>query len=182
MRRTERIISRVIFQLMRLRSGGRIQSSGKNFFSKVFLSSRMMILEGGRLRIGSNNLFERGADIEIRGGQLTIGSNNYFNKHVKITCLGRTQIGDYCLFADSVHVYDHRHRYEQLDKPVIQQGLETGSVVIGNNVWIGAKAIVLNNVTIGDNAVIGAGSVVTKDVAPNSIVGGVPAKLIRMRN
>ncbi|NBB22844.1 antibiotic acetyltransferase [Runella sp. CRIBMP] len=58
---------------------------------------------------------------------------------------------------------------------------ETGAVTIGNDVWIGANALVLYNVTIGDGAVIAAGSVVTKDVPPYAIVGGVPAKIIKKR-
>lgn len=59
--------------------------------------------------------------------------------------------------------------------------VEHGSVKIGNDVWIGANAIVMSNVTIGDGAIIAAGAIVTKDVEPYSIVGGIPARLIRHR-
>lgn len=61
------------------------------------------------------------------------------------------------------------------------QGETSKSVIIGNNVWIGAKATILLGITIGDNAIIGANSLVNKDVPEGAIVGGVPAKVIRMR-
>lgn len=54
------------------------------------------------------------------------------------------------------------------------------ALVLGKNVWIGSNAIILQGVTIGDNAVVAAGAVVTKDVAPNTVVGGVPAKLMKI--
>ena len=182
MRMTERLFSRISFQLIRLLSGGRVRSKGKNYFSKVFLGSKMLIVNGGTFSIGTNNLFERGTDIEINGGKLVIGSNNYFNKNIKIACLGRVTIGNDCLIADAVYIYDHGHNFKDLKKPIREQGITAGSVSIGNNVWIGAKAVILKDVSVGDNAIIGAGSVVTKDVASNAIVGGVPAKMIRMRD
>lgn len=65
--------------------------------------------------------------------------------------------------------------------PIVAQGLEIKSVVIGNDVWIGAHAVILAGVAIGDGSVIAAGAVVTKDVAPYSVVAGVPARVIKKR-
>jgi acetyltransferase-like isoleucine patch superfamily enzyme len=85
------------------------------------------------------------------------------------------------LFGDSVHLYDHNHGIDDPDQPFKSQVYERGEIKIGNNVWVGAKATSLKGVIIGDGAVVGAGAVVTKDVVPYAIVGGVPAKLIKMR-
>ncbi len=62
------------------------------------------------------------------------------------------------------------------------QGMRISEVVIGNDVWIGMRVIIMPGVKVGDGAVIGAGAVVTKDVPDFAIVGGVPAKIIRYRN
>ena len=64
-----------------------------------------------------------------------------------------------------------------------QQGFsEEQPIHIGNDVWIGTRAIILSGVTVGDHSVVGAGAVVTKDVPPYAVVGGVPAKILKMRN
>lgn len=74
------------------------------------------------------------------------------------------------------------HNIERTDIPMGQQGMRVSEVVIGNDVWIGMRVIMMPGVKVGDGAVIGAGSVVTKDVPDFAIVGGVPAKVIRYRN
>jgi acetyltransferase-like isoleucine patch superfamily enzyme len=66
-------------------------------------------------------------------------------------------------------------------RPIRLQGIYKRDVVVGSNVWIGYGACILRGVSVGDNAVIGTNSVVTKDVPANAIVGGVPARIIRMR-
>ena len=84
-------------------------------------------------------------------------------------------IGDNALIGPKVVLATLNHGF----LPEERSTLYPKSIVIGNNVWIGANATVLPGVTIGDNAIVAAGAVVTKDVAPNSIVGGVPAKFIK---
>ena len=155
---------------------GSLASVGKNFFYNMQLA----IISGGSLSLGSGNFFDKGSDLEIKS-RFRVGSRNYFNKNVKIVCLDKIEIGDDCLFADSVHIYDHDHRYDDISKPISTQGYKTSPVKIGNNVWLGAKVTVLKGVTIGDGAIVGANSVVTKDLPANSICGGIPAKVIKMR-
>lgn len=105
----------------------------------------------------------------------------------------RISIGNYCSFANGVKIFlGHEHNISwmstypfthfgdyTLDRDT--DGHSKGDVVIGNDVWIGYGVIILSGVTIGNGAVVAAGSVVTKNVEPYSIVGGVPAKLIRYR-
>ncbi len=87
-------------------------------------------------------------------------------------------IGDNCMLAPGVHIYTATH---PLDAEERNSGVEYGKPVrIGNNVWIGGRAVINPGVTVGDNVVIASGAVVTKDVPANAVVGGNPAKIIKM--
>ena len=84
------------------------------------------------------------------------------------------------MIAPFVYIVDSNHNSEINIKMNMQANISK-PIVVGDDVWIGAKAVILSGVTIGSGAIISAGSVVNKDVEPNSIVGGVPAKLIDYR-
>ena len=90
-------------------------------------------------------------------------------------------IGRECVIADRVMLIDFDHGIVDVDRPIRVQGIYKRDVDVGHNVWIGYGACVLRGVTVGDNAVIGTNAVVATDVADNAIVGGVPARVIRMR-
>jgi galactoside O-acetyltransferase len=85
------------------------------------------------------------------------------------------------LIAQNVVLRASDHEYSDIDIPINQQGHTGGQIIIGNDCWIGANAVIARNVKIGDHSIVAAGAVVTKDVEPFAIVGGVPAKLIRKR-
>lgn len=93
-----------------------------------------------------------------------------------------TFIGNNVIMGPDVKIYTRNHRFESLEIPIQNQGHTEEKVVIGNDVWIGANSIILSGVIIGDHSIIAAGSVVTKDVSECSIVGGIPAKVIKYRN
>lgn len=89
-------------------------------------------------------------------------------------------IEDNVLLGPGVHIYTNTHRFDDPDKPIIDQGyFLSGQVVLKKGCWIGANAIILQGVTVGENAVVGAGSVVTKDVPARMVVAGNPAKIIK---
>ena len=86
------------------------------------------------------------------------------------------------MMGPQCYIYTQNHEYSSIDKPMRLQGpQEIRPVSIGNDVWIGSRVTILPGVNIGDGAIIAAGAVVTKDVPSYAIVGGVPAKLLRMR-
>ncbi|HRO63202.1 acyltransferase [Thermomonas sp.] len=93
---------------------------------------------------------------------------------------GNLAIGEGSLIAPYCFITDHNHGLD-ISMPIWVQPCETRPVRIGANVWLGARVIVLPGVTIGDGAVVAAGAVVTRDVAPMSVVGGVPARFIHSR-
>ena len=126
---------------------------------------------------GKNVNIERGAQFSSAvslGDNSGIGVNAVISSHVTI--------GNDVMMGPDCMIFTANHSMERNGIPMCRQGhYGCDPVVIGNDVWIGARVIILPGVHVGDGAVIGAGSVVTKDVAPYSIVGGNPAKLIRMR-
>lgn len=117
---------------------------------------------------------------------ICIGDNVSLMGNCQISCCGKITIGDGCLFGDNVFVTDNFHgesRTFEIDVPPNQRKLYVkGPVVIGNNVWIGRNVCIMPGVSIGDGAIIGANSVVTEDIDASTVVGGVPAKVIRKIN
>lgn len=149
-------------------------SSGIKIGQRAFRAfcGRLMLRKCGR----KVNI-ERGAMFSARtslGDYSGIGVNARIN--------GTCTIGNYVMMGADVTVITHNHVFDRTDIPMMDQGFEEERpVVIGNDVWIGDKVTILPGVNIGDGSIIGAGAVVTHDVEPYSIVGGVPAKLIKMR-
>ncbi len=93
----------------------------------------------------------------------------------------RITIGNNVLVAAGVRMITRKHGFAELDRPMSAQGYDNAPIIIEDDVWIGFQAVILPGVTIGQGSIVGANAVVTKDVEPHSIVGGVPARLIRKR-
>jgi acetyltransferase-like isoleucine patch superfamily enzyme len=104
------------------------------------------------------------------GGYIEIGENCFFNNACSINSVKYIKIGSGTLFGENVKIYDHGHIYNRMNVPLVCSGLESESVIIGNNCWICSNTVVLKGVKIGDNSVIGANSVVYKDVPPGFIL------------
>jgi acetyltransferase-like isoleucine patch superfamily enzyme len=98
------------------------------------------------------------------------------------TIYPKVKIGRYTMLANDVKILGGDHYYKRVCAPIIFSGREElRPTVIGNDVWVGAYSLVMAGVTIGNGAIVAAGSVVTKDVPPYAVVGGCPAKFIKMR-
>ncbi|MEI6197985.1 MAG: DapH/DapD/GlmU-related protein [Verrucomicrobiota bacterium] len=109
---------------------------------------------------------------------ITIGEANAFNNNVSFLANGQITIGDRCQIGDLVCIYDCD--FHEIDPATRNRSAGiTKPVIIGNNVWLGSRVMVLKGVTIGDNSVIAAASVVTKSIPSNCIAAGNPAKVIR---
>jgi maltose O-acetyltransferase len=123
--------------------------------------------------IRSHNTFFDGRDLEI-GDYFSSGKYNYFSG-------GPIRIGDNVRMANFVMLETTGHYFDDVAQPIRMQGIHEDPILIGNDVWIGNRAIILGGVTIGDGSVIGAGAVVTKSTPPYSIVAGNPARVIGKR-
>jgi maltose O-acetyltransferase len=115
------------------------------------------------------------------GRGLSLGTNSNIGKRAWL--LGDVTIGDDVVMAPEVIAISSNHEFADTTIPIRLQGqTQSRPIFVGNDVWLGARCIILPGVRVGDHAIVGAGSVVTKDVEPWAIVGGNPARLIRRRN
>ena len=127
---------------------------------------------------GSSSFIWDGVHIDSPS-KLTIGNNVSIGANVYIG--PGCDIADDVLIGPEVIIYSQNHIYKNLEKKISNKDYLTSSVLISDNVWIGARSIILPGVKIGSNSIIGAGSVVTKDVPSNCVYAGNPAKLIKQR-
>jgi maltose O-acetyltransferase len=150
------------------------------------LGRRNRMEGGGRVRgcrqieIGDFNAFTQGCwlwpdDAPFDGVRIRIGNGNYFNRNLMLDACGRIEIGDGNMFGPDVYITDSNHSIEAGRSPK-DLPMQRGVVRIGDNCWIGAKAIILKDVELGDGCVVAAGAVVTRSVAPGQVVAGVPAR------
>lgn len=166
-----------------------LKQSGKNIFIEYPATSFIGLKY---VTVGDN--FNSRARLRIEAISKHL-NNNYFpeviirnnvsiNYDVHIACVNKIIIGDNVLIASKVFITDHYHGnidFETLKKPPsLRKVISNGPVVIENNVWIGEGVAIMPNVHIGKNVIIGANAVVTKDIPDNAVVGGVPARIIKI--
>ncbi len=160
----------------------------RNFFScgaSFMLKTPIKAFNANMISIGSNVLIRENAYLVAHsdvGGpiKIDIGDNVEINERFFAEAHKSIKIGNDVLIGPEVMIFDHNHSFKK--KELIRKQSQTVKpVVIGDDVWIGARAIILAGVTVGKGSVIGAGSVVTKSVPPYSVVAGVPAKVIKKR-
>lgn len=145
--------------------------------SKIYRSARMDTPPYRRFILGDHSVIESYACVNNAVGDVIIGDYTRIGLHN--TIIGPVTIGSHVNLAQGITVTALNHNFENPDLRIDEQGVSTKPVVIGNDVWIGANAVILPGVTIGEHCVVAAGAVVTKDVPPRSLVGGVPAKVIK---
>jgi acetyltransferase-like isoleucine patch superfamily enzyme len=149
----------------------------------AFIGPRVTLQIGRRARIelGRWSWLGHGTKIRCHEGVVSIGAKTVLGQECTISAYQHVAIGRECVIADRVMLIDFDHGVVEVDRPIRLQGIYKRDVNVGNNVWIGYGACILRGVTVGDNAIIGTNAVVAKDVPANAVVGGVPARLIRMR-
>lgn len=145
--------------------------------SKIYRSVRMDTPPYRRFSLGQKSVIESYSCINNAVGDVVIGNHTRIGLHN--TIIGPVTIGSHVNLAQGITVTALNHNFEAPERRIDEQGVSTQQVIIGDDIWIGANAVVLPGVTIGNHCVIAAGAVVTKDVPPHSLVAGVPAKIIK---
>ena len=130
-----------------------------------------------RFSLGQKSVIESYSCINNAVGDVVIGDHTRIGLHN--TIIGPVTIGSHVNLAQGITVTALNHNFEAPERRIDEQGVSTQQVTIGDDIWIGANAVVLPGVTIGNHCVIAAGAVVAKDVPPHSLVAGVPAKIIK---
>lgn len=135
----------------------------------------------GTIEIGVESIVRENAILQTYGGYIKIGRSCTVNPFCLIQGNGGVEIGDNVLIASHVCMYSANHVFSNANKRIREQGETRIGIKIGNDVWIGGGAIILDGVSIGDGAVVAAGAVVNRDVASLEVVGGVPGRKISVR-
>jgi acetyltransferase-like isoleucine patch superfamily enzyme len=171
---------RVILRLglWKLRLGRRLKLDGLAFIGP---GCRLEVGRDAVLELGRWSWIGHGCKIRCHEGAVSVGAKSVMGQECTISAFQHVSVGRECVIADRVMMIDFDHGMAEVERPIREQGIYKRDVRVGNNVWIGYGACVLRGCTVGDNAVIGANAVVAADVDPNAVVGGVPARLIRMR-
>jgi acetyltransferase-like isoleucine patch superfamily enzyme len=152
--------------------------------SKIARTATIDVERGGVVTIGDDCEVRHHAVLETTGrysGTIEIGNHCVVGIGNWMQGSGRIRIGNDVIIGPYVNIVSTNHMYKDVSVPVAQQPLETGEVIIEDDVWIGAGCTIVTNVRIGAHSIIGANSFVNKDVPPHSVVAGSPAKLIRKR-
>lgn len=150
----------------------------------VFLGRRVELeVRPGYGRLILGGFVHIGDDTALRAheGTLRVGEKTVFGRHTIVNSYLDVEIGPSALIADHVYIGDFDHRFDDMGRPIKDQGIAKAPVRIGAGCWLGVKATVLRGCTVGDGAVVGANSVVTRHVSPYSVVAGAPARVIADR-
>lgn len=173
-----RLFWRYLWRRLLTPAGWRWRSDGLFFLGRRL---ELKIEPRGEVRFGRFTWIGDGTKIRCHEGVVEIGEKTVMGQECTISAYQRVRIGEECVIADRAMFIDFDHGMVETERPIRLQGIYKRDVEVGNNVWIGYGACILRGVHVGDNSVIGTNSVVTKDVPANAVVGGIPARIIRMR-
>ncbi len=159
---------------------GKTVTIGSNV--KINALSKKGVVIGNNVSILDNTIIECTGVIRNLGEGLVVGNNVGIAQNCFIQVRGNVTIGNNVIFGPNVKVFSENHIFEDINIPIKDQGETRLDLIIEDDVWVGTNSTILGGVTIGKGSVIAANSLVNKNVEPYSVVGGVPAKLLKKRN
>lgn len=144
--------------------------------------SKKGILFGNNVSIQKRTIIECTGSLKNLGEGLIVGNNVGIGSNSFLGCAGGIEIGDDTIIGNFVSFHSENHNFDKIDIPIRLQGVNHKGIKIGKDCWIGAKVTILDGTILGDGCVVAAGAVLNgKEYPPNSIIGGVPAKVIKSR-
>lgn len=161
-------------------SHGRSCQIGANV--EINALSREGISLGNNVTILRNTIIECTGVIRNIGEGLVIGNNVGIAQNCFIQVRGKVSIGNNVIFGPGVSIFSENHNFSDVTRYINEQGETRKGVIIEDGVWVASNATILDGVTIGESSIVAAGSVVNRNVPPFTIVGGIPAKFIKLRN
>jgi acetyltransferase-like isoleucine patch superfamily enzyme len=173
-----RLLWRYLWRRFLTPAGWRWETNGPVFFGRGL---ELQIAHGAKVRFGRFVWIGDGTKIRCHEGLVEIDAKTVLGQECTISAYQHVRIGEQCVIADRVMLIDFDHGTVEVERPIRVQGIYKRDVIVGSNVWVGYGATFLRGVRIGDNSVVGTYSVVNRDVPANAVVGGIPAKVLRMR-
>lgn len=143
--------------------------------------SKKGVVIGNNVVIGENSIINCTGSLQHIGEGIKIGDRTSFSNDCFFGCAGGIEIGEDVIVGQYVRFHAENHNYADKNRLIKEQGVTHKGIKIGNNCWIGSGAVFLDGAEIGDGCVVAANAVVTKKFENNTIIGGVPAKLIKER-
>ena len=134
---------------------------------------------GDNSKIGSYSLINCTSHLSKYGTGITIGNNTAFGRFTEFGAAGGINIGSDVIAGSYISFHSENHVFSDNSKLIREQGVTSQGIIIGNNVWIGAKVTFLDGCVVGNNCVVAAGAVVNGVFPNNVVIGGVPAKILK---
>ena len=131
--------------------------------------------------IGRNTVIECTGSLSAIGKGVEIGNNTTFGSDCFFGAAGGIKIGNDVVAGQYIRFHSENHNYDRMDVLIREQGVSHKGIEVGNNCWIGSGVVFLDGAKVGEGCVVAANTVVTKTFPDNAIVGGIPAKIIKMR-
>jgi acetyltransferase-like isoleucine patch superfamily enzyme len=172
-----RLLARLAW--LKLRWRGRLKTDG---FAFVCPGVTFEIGKDATVHLGRWCWLGHGTKVRVHEGEVRVGAKTVIGQECTISAFQHVSIGRECIVADRVMLIDFDHGVVEVERPIRHQGIYKRDVRVGHNVWVGYGACFLRGVSVGDNAIVGTSTVVTKDVPANAVVGGVPARVLRLRD
>ena len=141
--------------------------------------AKKQLIFGNNVKIGSYSWISCTSHMSKYGEGISIGNNSAFGRFTEFGAAGGIEIGNDVIAGSYISFHSENHNFNDTSKLIREQGVTSKGIKIGNNVWIGAKVTFLDGSVIGDNCVVAAGAVVSGVFPNNTIIGGVPAKIIK---
>lgn len=166
------------FNLSKIRWGKFLKLGDSVYLSGL---AREGLFFGNNVGIGAHSRVVVSTSLNDIGSYIKIGNNVGIGEFAYLGGAGGLEIGDDCIVGQYLSCHPENHIYSETDQLIRAQGITRKGIRIGRNCWIGSKVTILDGVEIGDGCVIAAGAVVTKSIPAYSVVGGVPAKVLKSR-
>lgn len=169
-------------------SNTRIYNSGNISFGKSVTIDRNCIIDGFSsekiilgdcVKIGAYSNLSSTSHLSKYGIGLKMGNNSAVGDYTQFGAAGGIEIGNDVIMGSYISFHSENHNYNDKTKLIREQGVTSKGIKIGNNIWVGAKVTFLDGCVVGDNSVVAAGAVVNGNYPENSIIGGIPAKVLK---
>lgn len=159
----------------------------KIFYPNASFGSKVQVIGIKGVSIGDGTCIgdQSWLNVAIRdkNKRMNIGGNVLIGRHAVITTAEYLEIGDFCVLSPRVYISETDHVFNDLSKPILEQGVVKGKkVIIEENCWLGINSVIVGDLVIGRGSVVAANSVVKSTVPPFSVVAGSPARIVKMYN